>query len=117
MTEHTPPAEVLLIGGSSVIAHALAGSYAADGWTVIFGGRDEGELGNTAADVRIRHGTVTRVLRFNATDDASIDAAAESLMAGTLPRDLVFVIGYSDNADRAPYDHAHAERIFAANYG
>lgn len=117
MTEQKAPGEVLLIGGSSVIAHALARSYAADGWNVIFGGRDEAELGNAAADVTIRHGTATRVLRFDAADGASIDAAAESLLSSPLPRDLVFVIGYSDGADRAAYDPQHAERIFAANYG
>jgi short-subunit dehydrogenase len=117
MTEQKAPHEVLLIGGSSVIAHALARSYAADGWTVILAGRDKAELDTAAADVAIRHGTATRTLAFDAADAASIDAAAESLIAGSLPGDLVFVIGYSDGADRAAYDPLHAERIFAANYG
>lgn len=117
MTAKQASHQVLLIGGSSVIAHALARSYAADGWTVIFGGRNDTELGNAAADVAIRHGTFTHTLRFDAENRASIDAAAESLIvAGALPRDFVFVIGYSDGADRAPYDPEHAERIFAANY-
>jgi NAD(P)-dependent dehydrogenase (short-subunit alcohol dehydrogenase family) len=110
--------QVLLIGGSSVIAHALARCYATDGWTVIFGGRDEVELSHAATDVAIRHGTATRTLHFDAAAPASVDAAAASLIAaGPLPRDLIFVIGYSDGADRAPYDPVQSDRIYAANYG
>jgi decaprenylphospho-beta-D-erythro-pentofuranosid-2-ulose 2-reductase len=112
------PEQVLLIGGTSVIAHALAKVYAEDGWSVIFGGRDESELRNAATDIAIRHDTATRTLRFDATDPVSVDtAAAELIAAGPLPRDLVFVIGHSDGADRAPHDPVEAERIFAANYG
>lgn len=114
MTEQA--SQVLLIGGSSVIAQALARSYAADGWTVIFAGRDETELSNAEADIAIRHGVVTRTLRFDAAVPSSIDAAADSLTVGVLPRDLVFVIGHSEGADRAPYDPASAEVILAANY-
>jgi decaprenylphospho-beta-D-erythro-pentofuranosid-2-ulose 2-reductase len=117
MTEPQASDQVLLIGGSSVIAQALARSYAADGWAVIFAGRDEIELANSAADVAIRHGAATRTLRFDAADPASVDAAADSLIAGSIPRDLVFVIGHSDGADRAPYDPASAELILATNYG
>ncbi len=110
--------QVLLIGGSSVIAHALARNYAAGGWTVIFGGRDLAELETSASDIAIRHGTAARTLQFDALDPNSIDAAASSLAAaGTLPRDIVFIIGYSDDADRAAHDPAHADLILQSNYG
>jgi decaprenylphospho-beta-D-erythro-pentofuranosid-2-ulose 2-reductase len=116
MTEPQSSQQVLLVGATSVIAQALARAYAADGWSVILAGRDEAELSSTAADVAIRHSVATGTLRFDAAEPPSIDAAADSLLAGALPRDLVFVIGHSDGADRAPYDPPRAELILAANY-
>lgn len=113
-----PPGQVLLIGGSSVIAQALARAYALDGWSVIFGGRNQRELDSSATDTAIRHGAATQTLRFDADDPSSVDTAAATLIAAArLPRDIVFVIGHSDGAERAPYDIVEAERIFAANYG
>jgi short-subunit dehydrogenase len=41
-----------------------------------------------------------------------VDLAA----AGPLPRDIIFIIGYSDNADRATCDPALAELILTTNY-
>lgn len=111
------PKQLLLIGGSSVIAHAIALSYAADGWTVIFAGRDLAELKASASDVAIRHRTPTSTIKFDALNPESIDNAAAFLVAGgPLPQDMIFVIGYSDGADCAIYDAALADRILATNY-
>jgi NAD(P)-dependent dehydrogenase (short-subunit alcohol dehydrogenase family) len=110
--------QVPLVGGSSVIAHALAQIYAKDGWTVIFAGRNNWELEIAAADTTIRHGTATRTLPMDANDPASVDAAAAALLsAGPLPHDLILAIGCSDEPSRAAYDPDHAERTLAANYG
>ena len=109
--------EVLLIGGTSVVAHALAREYARNGWNVIFAGRDQAELQRSVKDITIRHGTKNRSLHFDAIDPASVDAAAaELLKAAALPRDMIFMIGDSDDSHQAVYDPVLADRILAANY-
>jgi decaprenylphospho-beta-D-erythro-pentofuranosid-2-ulose 2-reductase len=109
--------EVLLIGGTSVVAHALAREYARDGWNIIFAGRDEAELERSVKDITIRYGTKNRSLRFDATHAASVDAAAAELLeAAALPRDIIFMIGDAGNSHQAVYDPVQIDRILAANY-
>jgi NAD(P)-dependent dehydrogenase (short-subunit alcohol dehydrogenase family) len=109
--------EVLLIGGTSVVAHALAREYARDGWNVIFAGRDEPELERSVNDITVRYETKSRSLRFDATDPDSVEAAAAELLnAAALPNDIIFMIGDSEEAHRAIYDPVQADRILAANY-
>jgi hypothetical protein len=76
---------IVLVGGSSVIAQALAQIHAKDGWTVILSGRNNWELDVAAADTAIRHGTTTRTLPMDANDSASVDAAAAALLSAGPP--------------------------------
>lgn len=46
---------ILVLGASSTIARSLAAEYARSGAPLVLAGRDLGELGRTAQDLRLRH--------------------------------------------------------------
>ena len=112
----TPSA--LVVGATSLIARSLCSSFAASGIRLILAGRDRSELEAVAADIDIRHGVGRpEILFFDAERPQLIDAAARELLdRGRLPRDLVFVLGLAEKAERAPSDPELCERLHAANY-
>lgn len=57
----------LILGASSSIARAFAGEVARHGCDVILAGRDLGDLGRTASDIRLRTGRRAEVVAFDAT--------------------------------------------------
>jgi decaprenylphospho-beta-D-erythro-pentofuranosid-2-ulose 2-reductase len=107
-------ATVLVLGGTSTIARAIAAELAARGFDLALAGRDLAELDAVAADLRVRHGVAASVHRMDVLD---MDKHAVSL-APCLTADLrgvVLAFGYLGDQRRAESDAAEARRILDTN--
>ena len=105
---------VLVLGGTSTIARAIAGELAARGFDLALVGRDRAELEMVGADLRLRHGIKTTVHRL---DVLEVEHHA-SLLAPCLTADLrgaVLAFGYLGDQRRAETDAAEARRILDTN--
>ncbi|MBM3221362.1 MAG: SDR family oxidoreductase [Candidatus Rokubacteria bacterium] len=105
---------VLILGGTSTIARAIAGELAARGFDLALGGRDLAELEAVAADLRVRHGVATTVHRM---DVLEMEHHATTLKACLTPelRGAVLAFGYLGDQRRAESDAAEARRILDTN--
>jgi short-subunit dehydrogenase len=107
-------ARVLVLGGTSTIARAIAAELAARGFDVALAGRDGVELGMVAADLRLRHGVTTTVHLLDVLDmDTHVTALAPCLTPDL--RGVVLAIGYLGDQRRAETDPAEARRILDTN--
>jgi len=109
---------VLVIGGTSQIARAIALAFADAGYDLFLAGRATDELERVAADIRIRSGATVRTARFEALDTDShpefvaqlVDSCGDALVGAIL------VFGLLGDGERARGDFAHAEEIIRVNY-
>ena len=105
---------VLILGGTSTIARAIAGELAARGFDLALAGRDAGELAAVAADLRLRHGVTTSVHLVDALDVEGHAAALAPCLTPDL-RGVVLAFGYLGDQRRAETDAAEARRILDTN--
>jgi short-subunit dehydrogenase len=107
-------ATILVLGGTSTIARAIAGELAARGFDLALAGRDLPELHTVAADLRLRHGVATTVHRVDVLD---MDHHAATLAPCLTPelRGAVLAFGYLGDQRRAETDAAEARRILDTN--
>ena len=105
---------VLVLGGTSTIARAIAGELAARGYDLALAGRDLAELDAVAADLRVRHGVATSVQHMDVLD---MDRHATTLKACLTPelRGVVLAFGYLGDQRRAETDAGEARRILDTN--
>ena len=105
---------VLLLGGTSTIARAIAAELAMRGFDLALAGRDEAELARVAADLRARHGVTASVHPFDAMDmDKHADALAPCLTPAL--GGVVLAVGYLGDQRRAERDSIEARRILDTN--
>jgi short-subunit dehydrogenase len=107
-------ATILVLGGTSTIARAIAGELAARGFDLALAGRDLTELHTVAADLRVRHGIATTIHRVDVLD---MDHHAATLASCLTPelRGAVLAFGYLGDQRRAETDAAEARRILDTN--
>ena len=107
----------LIVGASSSIARAFAQLVAAQGHRVILTGQDKAHLDACAADIEIRHGTVARVIAFDAMaldgHAAFLDACGAEAI-GTLNIFLA-IASVPDDAEGAA-DFSAARRTVMTSY-
>ena len=105
---------VLVLGGTSTIARAIAAELAARRFDLALAGRDLAELEAVAADLRVRHGVTTTVHRM---DVLEMEQHATALKACLTPelRGVVLAFGYLGDQRRAETDPAEARRILDTN--
>jgi short-subunit dehydrogenase len=112
-----PSSNVLIIGATSRLAQAIAAEYARRGAGIKLAGRDAMELERIAADLAIRHNARVSTHIFDALSNSTIDALASELLSGdSLPRDIVFVIGYAEHLAESYKDLRVADRMLSSNY-
>jgi short-subunit dehydrogenase len=107
-------ATVLVLGGTSTIARAIAAELAVQGFDLALAGRDEAELATVAADLRSRHGIKTSVHPIEALDVERHAAALAPCLTPDL-RGVVLAIGYLGDQRRAEGDASEARRILDTN--
>ena len=105
---------VLVLGGTSTIARAIAAELAARGFDLALAGRDPAELAAVAADLRARHGVATTVHVVDVLDmERHAATLAPCLTAGL--RGAVLAVGYLGDQRRAETDAGEARRILDTN--
>ena len=107
-------ATVLILGGTSTIARAIAAELAARRFDLTLVGRDAGELEAVAADLRLRHGVKTGVQRLDVADLIGLEAA----LAPALTADVhgaVLAFGYLGDQRRAEAASQEVRRILDVN--
>jgi len=107
-------ATVLILGGTSTIARAIAAELAEQGFDLALAGRDAAELTAVAADLRLRHGVATSVHLIDALDMERHAAALAPCLTPDL-RGVVLAVGYLGDQRRAETDATEACRILDTN--
>jgi decaprenylphospho-beta-D-erythro-pentofuranosid-2-ulose 2-reductase len=107
-------ATVLVLGGTSTIARAIADELAARRFDVALAGRDVPELEAVAADLRLRRGVITTVHRVDVLEMEGHAHALASCLTADL-RGVVLAFGYLGDQRRAESDPAEARRILDTN--
>jgi short-subunit dehydrogenase len=105
---------VLVLGGTSTIARAIAAELATRGFDLALAGRDLAELEAVAADLRLRHGIETTVHRLDVLDMEHHTSALAPCLTADL-RGAVLAFGYLGDQRRAESDAAEARRILDTN--
>lgn len=105
---------VLILGATSDIGRAIAGRYAAAGWSLILTARDVAHLDRDIADLAVRHQAKARALAFDVLDLAGFPALVAAV--GDTPDTVVSVIGELGDQDRAMGDPAFAANVMRANF-
>ena len=107
-------ATVLILGGTSTIARAIAAELAARGFDLALAGRDAAELAAVAADLRLRHGITTSV---HLIDTLAVESHAAALAPCLTPdlRGVVLAFGYLGDQRRAETDAVEVRRILDTN--
>lgn len=91
----------VLLGSTSAIMHAVAQNYAAAGYALILGARDDEENAIRARDLSLRHGVPVHALHFDAaaTDTHAAFVQECEAVLGTRPTGVV--AGFGAMADQA----------------
>ena len=105
---------VLILGGTSDIARAMALAFAKRGWTIRLAGRALPELQREADDISARTGRAVTVHQFDVLSTASFTAFADALPG--LPDVVISVVGLLGDQTRAETDLDHAAEIMRSNY-
>ena len=105
---------LLLIGATSDIGHAIAGAYAAQGWTVLLTARNVETAERNRADLAARSGGAVSLHALDVTDSVGFDAFISGLP--TLPDTAVCVVGEMGEQERAQTDLAHAAVVMRTNF-
>lgn len=118
MTARTgEPKTVVILGGASTVARAIAAEYARAGYALVLADLDLEEAGRIAADLRVRHGVQCEPLHLDATDygahAAFVRDCADRL--GGPAGGAVLCLGYMPAQEEAEADFALARRTFDTN--
>jgi len=114
--EHTGKS-VVILGGASTVARAIAGQFAAQGYSLVLGDFDHRENGRVAADLHVRYGVPCYPLAFDACDYGSHEKFVEDCQRdlGALPDGVVLCFGYMAEQADAQADFNKARRTIDTN--
>lgn len=118
MTEHKDAARaVVILGGASSVARALAAEFARDGHALVLADYDHEQTEHVAADLRVRYGTEVHTLPFDATayDTHEAFAGACSKKLGAPPEGLAVCFGFMADQAESQADFALTQRTFDTN--
>ncbi len=109
---------VVLLGGGSTLARAMAMRFAEKGFALVLADLDTAELEVIAQDLRVRYGQSCRALHFDALDYGSHgDFAAECAKAlGETPGGVVVCFGVTPVQEDAQKDFSVAHHCLDVNY-
>ena len=110
---------ILVTGGTSAIARALAHAFAARGDDIILAGRDPEELERSAVDLALRHGVRATSLPFHAGalgDHAQLVERADRCFDSPLGG-LVLCHGAMPEESALQQDPELADRMMTTNHG
>ena len=105
--------QVLILGGTSDIAQAVAAELARRGHGLVLAGRDTAALEREANDLHLRFEVPVTTARFDALDPDSHTALWESLQPA--PQGVVCATGLLGNHQQARQDFSHARQILDTN--
>ena len=106
---------LLILGGNSDVAHAVALQFAARaGADITLASRDMELLKKKTADIEIRHNTTARAVHFDAADPESHVAFYDRL--SPKPDVVVAAFGYLGDQARAQSEGEEARRIIDTNF-
>ena len=105
---------VLILGGTSDMAIAIAKKFASSGYHVQLAARKPDQLQPLQTDIQIRYNTPCSLHTFDALDYSS----HKSFFASLNPRPdvTICVFGYLGDAMKARTDWSEAEKILESNY-
>ena len=105
---------ILIIGGKSDIAKAVAKKYAENGYDLYLAARKSNELEKFARNINIRTQKHIKCIELDILDYAShknfYDALEEK------PLGVISVVGYLGNQDKAQTNFMEAQKIINTNY-
>ncbi len=108
---------VVILGGASTAARAIAHEFARAGYSLVLADFDEAENALIAADVRVRFGVPCHALPFDATaydtHEAFLGQCREAL--GGLPEGVVLCFGFMAEQKDAEADFEIARRTLDTN--
>jgi decaprenylphospho-beta-D-erythro-pentofuranosid-2-ulose 2-reductase len=107
---------VLIVGPTSDIGRAIAQVLAAQGRSLILGGRDRDEMQRIASDLRVRHAVAVREEHFDALDFASHREFFARCCAGDELAGVIACHGYMVDQALADVDPAQASRTIDVNF-
>jgi short-subunit dehydrogenase len=109
---------VLILGGTSAIASALAREFATHNFDLVLGGRDRDELSSLASDLSLRYGVRTGILPLDALDTQTHALTLRSFLAeaGNALEGVVVCIGYLGDQAKGQSNWEEARRILETNF-
>lgn len=113
-----PMKSVVILGGASTVARAIAHEFAREGYALVLADYDREENERIAADVRVRFETECTALPFDATDydshGAFVAQCTETL--GALAEGVVLCFGFMAEQQDAQADVKIARRTIDTNF-
>lgn len=108
---------ILIFGGTSPIAQALAGRFAQDGHDLVLLGRNMQALGGIARSLRAAHRVGVRCAHFDALELERHEQVLACVLAGSTPLDgVILCLGDVGDQARAESDVLEAKRIIDTNF-
>jgi NAD(P)-dependent dehydrogenase (short-subunit alcohol dehydrogenase family) len=118
MAELAASRSVVILGGASTVARAIAHEFARAGYNLVLADYDQEENALIATDVRVRCNVMCHALPFDATDysthAAFMDACTQAL--GEVPEGVVLCFGFMAEQAAAQADFAVARRTIDTNF-
>jgi decaprenylphospho-beta-D-erythro-pentofuranosid-2-ulose 2-reductase len=113
-----PMKSVVILGGASTVARAIAHEFAREGYSLVLADYDREENERIAADVRVRFDAKCTALPFDATDYDSHAAFVDQCTGtfGALPEGVVLCFGFMAEQTDAQADVTIARRTIDTNF-
>jgi len=105
---------LLILGGRSDIAKAVAHKFAGNGFNIYLAARNHQELERDVKDIEIRYQIKAQSVEFDVLDFNSHQAFYDSLQEK--PFGVVCSVGYLGNQKKAELDFNEADKIIRTNY-
>ena len=105
---------VLILGGTSDIARAIARVYAKAGHDLILAARNSARLEADAKDLALRHGVQARIAEFDVLDTDHHGDFLDRI--GVLPETVICVVGFMGDQAESQLKPEAAELVMRSNY-
>ena len=104
-----------VLGASAGVGRSLARCLAARGHDLVLAARSEADLAAEAAHLRLAYGVGVEWLVLDATDPAAVAERVAALRGPSMPRNLLFPVGLSADADDGLLNERDSAGLIAAN--